>query len=198
MSALSPQEQREIYNEIVERRSSRSPLRNLGSDWKGDLGDVAYNTDGTIHMLGMFVTGCILGDPDTLAALNKLANANLAQYPDRVYSKRLAQAMLNFTNGQKTATSAPPTGETPGVIPAQKPSAPVYRPTPAPTPVPQAQLPVPYSSPAPLELDDVGKDIGDTYSALKKLGLADALPIEDRAPLAMLVKVLQSKNGSEL
>jgi hypothetical protein len=40
--------------------------------------------------------------------------------------------------------------------------------------------------------------IGQAYDALQKLRLADALPIEDRAPLAALIAVLNTKNGSNV
>jgi predicted chitinase len=43
-----------------------------------------------------------------------------------------------------------------------------------------------------------GQVIGKAYDALEALRLADALPIEQRAPLAALIAVLQTKNGSEL
>jgi hypothetical protein len=43
-----------------------------------------------------------------------------------------------------------------------------------------------------------GQVIGRAYDALQELRLADALPIEDRAPLAALIAVLQTKNGSDV
>ena len=43
-----------------------------------------------------------------------------------------------------------------------------------------------------------GQIIGRAYDVLNELRLADALPIEERAPLAALIAVLQTKNGSQL
>lgn len=43
-----------------------------------------------------------------------------------------------------------------------------------------------------------GEAIGQLYTALESLRLADALPIESRAPLAALISVLQTKNGSDI
>jgi hypothetical protein len=43
-----------------------------------------------------------------------------------------------------------------------------------------------------------GDIIGQVYDALEQLRLADALPIEQRAPLAALIAVLNTKNGSQL
>jgi hypothetical protein len=46
--------------------------------------------------------------------------------------------------------------------------------------------------------DSTGAVIGRAYDALEALRLADALPIEGRAPLAALISVLSTKNGASL
>jgi hypothetical protein len=61
----------------------------------------------------------------------------------------------------------------------------------------------PVAAPAVVEQssngqESVGQIIGAAYDALQKLRLADALPIEDRAPLAALISVLSTKNGAAL
>jgi predicted chitinase len=45
---------------------------------------------------------------------------------------------------------------------------------------------------------DEASNIADLYRSLKSLGLADALPIEGRAPLAALISILQTKNGTQV
>jgi len=134
MSALSPDEQREIYNEIVERRSSRSPLRHVGSGWAGDMGDVTWNTDGSVHVLMVYLSAVVLGDPDAVALLREVAGVNTTRYPERKHDARLAQAMLNLIDGKVTTTSAPRTGETTGAVaavPLPIPAAPVHVPQPS-------------------------------------------------------------------
>ena len=72
----------------------------------------------------------------------------------------------------------------------------VDREVPAPTPEPpppSTALAVNGSEPK-----SAGQLIGQAYDALEALRLADALPIEQRAPLAALIAVLQTKNGSQL
>jgi hypothetical protein len=51
---------------------------------------------------------------------------------------------------------------------------------------------------APDKPKETGEVIGNLYKALDELRLADALPIEGRAPLAALISVLQTKNGSQI
>ena len=68
----------------------------------------------------------------------------------------------------------------------------VYQPPVAPAPVAE---PIAATNGTPKSTGDV---IGALYSALEDMHLADALPIEARAPLAALISVLQTKNGSQL
>lgn len=132
MSALSPEEQRALYNEVMARRGSRSPLRHVGSEWAGDMGDVTWNTDGSVHVLVTFLSGVILGDPDAIALLREVAGVNTNRYPERLHDSRLAQAMLNLIDNKKTTTSAPKTGVTPGADPSPS----------APQPIPQQSIPI--------------------------------------------------------
>jgi predicted chitinase len=45
---------------------------------------------------------------------------------------------------------------------------------------------------------DEAENFADLYRSLKSLGLADALPIEARAPLAAFISILQTKNGTQV
>lgn len=153
MSALSPQEQRALYDEIMARRQSRSPLRHVGSEWAGDMGDVAWNTDGSVHVLLNYLLAVVLGDPDAIRLLREVAAVNLVRYPERTHDQRLAQAMLNLIDKQATVASAPPTGQTPGVIPvtpAPPPIAPqITAAAPPAVEVVQQALPLAAETPAP-------------------------------------------------
>ena len=142
MSALSPEEQRALYNEVMAMRKSRSPLRHVGSEWAGDMGDITWNTDGSVHVLVTYLSAVILGDPDAIALLREVAGVNTVQYPDRLHDSRLAQAMLNLIDGKFTTASAPRTGETTGAALA----APVAIPAPPPpAPAPQVYTPTPVA-----------------------------------------------------
>ena len=135
LSALSPDEQRQLFNEICGPRASRSPLRHVGEGTIGDIEDLTLNTDGSVHTLLIYLLACVLGDPDAIALLREVAGVNLARYPDRVHDSRLAQAMLNVIDGRGTASSAPITGQTPGMTPITVP--------PPPPPVPPKPVTVP-------------------------------------------------------
>lgn len=124
LMALTDAQQQQIYDEIVGARASRSPLRHVGEGTIGDQADMVLNTDGSVHLLVVYLTAVILGDPDAINLLREVANLNTSRYPDRVYDSRLAQSMLNLIDRNLTATSAAPTSETPGMIPA------AYQPTP--------------------------------------------------------------------
>lgn len=64
---------------------------------------------------------------------------------------------------------------------------------------PVAPLPVAAPVAAPVvTTNDTGSVIADLYRALDNLRLADALPIEARAPLQALVQILNTKNGTPL
>jgi N-acetyl-anhydromuramyl-L-alanine amidase AmpD len=63
-------------------------------------------------------------------------------------------------------------------------------------PVPAAVEPTPVSVELAAHPADEASNIADLYRSLKAMGLADALPIESRAPLAALLSILQTKNGT--
>ncbi len=205
LMALSEAEQREMLDLLRQqagyRRVSRSPLRHVGEGATETISGFAWNTDGSVHVLLVKMLA-ELGDPDALNLLREVARLDPARHPDRAHDRLLAQAILNSLDGVKPVESAAPTGVTPGmvvdpVVSVPPPAAAVaYVPPPPPPPAP-----VPYTPPATAEVDpppSVGRDIGKAYDALRQLGLADALPIEERAPLAALISVLQTKNGSNI
>jgi len=132
MSALTEAEQRELYNEIMARRNSRSPLRHVGEGAVGDLGDMVYATDGSVHVL-LVQALARLGDPDSLRLLNEVASLDSSRFPDRIHDRQLAQAILNDLENKRTAESAPPTGSTPGIVFAPTPPAPAVVAAVAPT-----------------------------------------------------------------
>ena len=199
LMALSDAEQREMLDLLRQqagyRRVSRSPLRRVGERETETVTGFAWNTDGSVHVLLVKMLA-ELGDPDALRLLREVADLDPTRHPDRTHDRLLAQAILNSLNGVATPGSTPPTGVTPGMVvdppvsvPVPPPAAVVY--------VPPA--PEPYTPPPRAELEpSVGRDIGDAYNALRQLALADALPIEEQAPLAALIQVLQVKNGSTI
>jgi len=144
LMALTADQQQQIYDEIVGGRASRSPLRHVGEGTIGDVEDLVLNSDGSIHVLVTYLCGVILGDPDAIALLREVANLSTSRYPDRLHDARLAQSMLNLIDKNMTATTAPPTGDTPGMI-----SVPVSTPPQAiPTPIPAIIPPQPALPPA--------------------------------------------------
>lgn len=130
MSALSDAEQRALYDEIMSRRPSRSPLRRIGEGVVDDIGGMLLNTDGSVHVLLINLLAR-LGDPDALALLREVAGADVNRYPDRKHDRLLAQAILNDIDNQRTVESASPTGQIPGLVVAESPPPPTYT-TPAP------------------------------------------------------------------
>ena len=147
MGALTDAEQREMLDLLRQqsgyRRVSRSPLRHVGEGPTETATGFELNMDGSVHTL-LVQSLAKLGDPDALALLHEVANMDPARYPDRVHDKQLAQAILNDIARQATPGSAPPSGQTPGVIPT-----PELIPTPPPQPVtvPPAPVAVPPVAP---------------------------------------------------
>jgi len=189
LMALSDQEQRNLYNAIMNQRHSRSPLRELDEGDVGDAPDQIWDMDGSIHILVVYLMA-MLGNPGQLALLNRVASADPGRYPDRQNDRQVAQAILAEVRdsaelrqgilealGRVTAAAPPPAPQV------------VYLPA-----VPEPA----HTNGSALAPKDTGEIIGDLYKALDNLRLADALPIEGRAPLAALISVLQTKNGSEL
>lgn len=183
--AQVPQDQWDrVYREITQLLPSRSPLRHLGEGSIDTLAGFVLNTDGSEHVeVVRLLAG--YGHPPTLALLREVAAADPVQYPDRQSDRLIAQAIL----AEVTATPALTNGSAP--VPAPQPQV-VYLPAPiAPEPVAAVAAPA-------LPAASTGAVIGQAYDALEALRLADALPIEGRAPLAALIAVLQTKNGSTM
>jgi len=178
--ALVPQEQwAALYSAVMNQRPSRSPLRHLGETNVGDTPDQVWDIDSSVHILVVALLAR-LGSPKDLALLREVALADPTRYPDRQEDKLLAQAILaDITSSPEPA---PPTVAYPVPPPV------VYQP-PLPA-IPERNGSTPEHT--------TGELIGQVFDALDALRLADALPIEARAPLAALISVLQVKNGSQL
>lgn len=101
MSALTPEEQRELYNTICGKRPSRSPLRHIGEGNIGNAEDVDFAMDGNVHILVVYLLAK-LGEPNTVALLRELAGNN---DPARQDGALLAQAILADVHSQ--SDSAP-------------------------------------------------------------------------------------------
>jgi hypothetical protein len=188
--AAVPQDQWDrVYRELTQKLPSRSPLRHLDQtqfypDGLVDtMAGMLLNTDGSEHVQYVSLLAGY-GHPPTLALLREVAGADPNQYPDRQDDAKLAQAIL------AGVTSAPaPVGANNGA-PAPAPQI-VYLPAPQPAAVATVAA-------TPSNGDSTGAVIGRAYDALEALRLADALPIEGRAPLAALISVLSTKNGASL
>jgi hypothetical protein len=211
-----------IYLELTKRYPSRSRLRWLDErDGPVDtLAGMVLNDDGNDHVL--FVKELAkLGHPESLSLLHHIAGGDPAKYPHRANDIQLAQAILADIDSSKAVPQARST-ETITIVddaklreenrrlhheivelrnaPKPEPEI-VYLPAPAqeleqePEPAPRAVK----RAPAVIDPNaSTGQIIGQAYDALQALRLADALPIEDRAPLAALIAVLQTKNGADL
>lgn len=208
--AQVPQDQWDrVYRELTQRLPSRSPLRYLNQNdhYPDGLVDTvagfALNIDGMTHVEHVRALAGY-GHPPTLALLREVAGADPNRYPDRQDDAKLAQAILAEVETKQVQ---------PQVMTAAAPEPQVvYVDRPADTSELDAaraeierlkqQLNTPQptnGAVVPLEAaGTTGQVIGRAYDALQQLRLADALPIEDRAPLAALISVLQTKNGSEL
>lgn len=177
--ALVPQDQWDnLYRAVMANRDSRSPLRHLGEHGVGDTPDQIWDIDGSVHVLVVEMLARH-GSPADLALLREVASANPNQYPERQRDAQLAQAILADLEQTPPAPSPQPAPAAP----------PVYQPPP--------QLPAVITN-GHVDEPTTGQLIGNAYDALEKLRLADALPIESRAPLAALIAVLQTKNGSQV
>ena len=167
MSALTPDEQRALFNEIMSRHPSRSPLRRLGEGDIGDPVDTEYAIDGNVHVLVVELLAR-LGSPSQLALLESIANADPVQYPDRQEDAVLAATIL-----ERIYSGAPGLVTQPSVV------------------VPAASAAVSAPNVAP-PTTSIGGRIGALYDALESLQLGTDLPTEAKAPLEALVAVLKS------
>lgn len=190
--ALVPQAQWDaFYHAYMDDLPSLSPLRRLGEGSVGPLHKFVRWMDANTHIAVMKLLAG-LGHPPTLQDLQDLAAADLSRYPDRADGKAMAQAILSDVTSNPQAVVQQAAQELQIPAPVQPQVVYVDRPAPAPLPVPIAET----NGSAPVKT--TGQIIGQAYDALEDLRLADALPIEGRAPLAALIAVLQTKNGSQL
>ena len=136
MSALTPQEQRDMFNAIMGQRPSRSPLRHVGEGNVGTILDLEWNMDGSVHVLIIWLLAAYLKSPDALALLHEVAgNTDPNRHGDAI----LAQAMLNKIQMMDDGIGCPVADYAPA---SAAPAAPVVVPTetvPATLPVPPAQ-----------------------------------------------------------
>jgi putative chitinase len=190
--AQVPQDQwNQLFDAVCSQRPSLSPLRPLaqGNNSIGNMRDVVDYIDGSEHWQAV-KAAAELGHPTYVALLREIAGADRTRYPDRQDDAKLAQAILADIDAKKARPQfASVTNEPPPAQPQV-----VYVPAPQPEPVAEPSTAV---APA-VNGADTGKAIGDLYNVLERLKLADALPIEGRAPLAALIAVLNTKNGSQI
>ena len=138
MSALSPDEQRALFNEIMGQRRSLSPLRHVGEGTIGNIEQLEQNMDSSIHVLVTWLLAAFLKSPESIALLHEVA-ANTE--PGREWDAKLATAMLNkiammdqvggcpvLTPDGKVANcpaSAAPAAPAPAAYPTPPPAVPV-------------------------------------------------------------------------
>jgi hypothetical protein len=201
--AQVPQDQWDrVFRELTQKLPSRSPLRHLGEGLVDTMAGFVLNTDGSEH-----VEVCRLlagyGHPPTLALLREVAGADPVQYPDRQDDRLIAQAILSDVTAkpapQVVNVAAAPVAQAAPVDNTRE-LADAYAEI-ARLQAEVARLQVtssPVSTAVTVQSGSTGEQIGKAYDALESLRLADALPIEGRAPLAALISVLQTKNGSQL
>ena len=104
MSALSPEEQRALYNEIMGQRASRSPLRHVGEGTIGNIETLSWNMDSSVHVLVTWLLASQLKSPESLALLREVATNT---DPNRQWDAKLAQAMLNKIAMDDQAEASP-------------------------------------------------------------------------------------------
>jgi hypothetical protein len=183
-----------VFHEVADLRSSRSSLREPDEGPIDTWSGFSLNDDANDHVpLMRLLAG--YGHPPTIAKLKRVA-AMPVDKPGREGDCLIAQAIL------ADVTSTPPAVAAAPVTPMAAPMAPVapqvvYLPAPAQPPAPVA-LPAPVESSNGAAPTTTGQAIGALFDALESMRLADALPIEARAPLAALISVLQTKNGATL
>ena len=190
LMALSDQEQRDLYNAIMNKRRSRSPLREPDEGEVGDTPDQIWDMDGSIHILVVFLLASI-GHPGQLALLRRVAAITS---PDRLADAELAQHILDAVTAAQhilAAVTAAKNGQVPAVVQAE-PQVVYVQPDPG-----KALMAADVEPAAKPELT-TGHSIGQLFDALERMRLADSLPIETRAPLAALISVLNTKNGAQL
>lgn len=191
MSAEAERKIDVIYQELTKRFPSRSPLRHLGEGLVDTVSGFVLNIDGSQHV-EMVKLLASLGHPESLALLREVAGADPGQYPDRQADRLVAQAIL------AEVTSAPVKLAINGTEPAATTTAVAPQIVYVDRPVPSVPEPAPLVEQTSNGQESTGQIIGRAYDALEALRLADALPIESRAPLAALISVLSTKNGAQI
>ncbi len=162
MSALSPDEQRALYNEIMGQRRSRSPLRHVGEGTIGDIQTMEENMDSSIHVLVTWLLAAYLRAPDSIALLHEVA-AN--SEPGRQWDAKLATAMLNKIAQMDSNGGCPATvGATAAASPV---SIPVSVPSPEPVLVPLAPVAATTNTIAPA--GGVSSNVGGLNEAITSL-----------------------------
>jgi hypothetical protein len=162
-----------IYQEITKKFASRSPLRHLGEGPIDSLAGFVLNIDGSQHVeIVKLLAG--YGHPPTLALLREVAGADPVQYPDRQDDAKMAQAILADITSKPAVLADIPSEPSPQLAPQV-----VYVDRPAPPPVEAPST--------------TGQILGNAYDALEALNLSGALTDTEKAPLAALIGVLQTK-----
>ena len=131
LSALTPDEQRALFNAIMTPRRSRSPLRHLNEGTVGDTPDQVWDMDGSIHILVVYLLAKLkYPDPDAMALLREVADMDVAVNPGRERDRKLARAILADLDEQ---TAQPAAARVPAVYVAPEPEVlpAVHEPTPA-------------------------------------------------------------------
>lgn len=106
LMALSDDEQRRLYDEIMRPRVSSSPFRHLGEREKGTALDFACWMDGNEHVQLVQLLAS-LGHAESIALLQEVAGADLNLYPERASDKRFAQGILDRLGSAPVAAPAP-------------------------------------------------------------------------------------------
>lgn len=171
-----------VFHEVADLRTSRSPLREPDEGPKDTWSGFGLNTDGSEHLeVCRLLAG--YGHPPTIALLRRVA-AMPVDKPGREGDCLIAQAIL------ADVTSVGKPVETVMATSAATPPQIVY----VPTPTPEA-VSAPADFPA-AGSGTTGQIIGQAYDALEALQLSGALNDTEKAPLAALIAVLQTKTGA--
>lgn len=210
---LSAEAERKIdalYNAFLNDTDSLSPFRPLDAGSPGPVVKLMRYTDASVHVLLSKLLAS-LGHPETVINLKQIAQADPQRYPDRQQNAQLAQAVLAEVEAEKQpqvinnsvdpqVVYAPAVDNTRELADAYATIAQLrdensrLR--------DEAAVPHPGAALTPIEArtegESTGQVIGRAFDALESLRLADALPIEERAPLAALISVLSTKNGSQV
>ena len=128
LSELSAAEQRALYNAIMNQRPSRSPLRHVGEGAVGDTPDQVWDIDGSVHLIATLLVTVLLDepDPDSIALLYEVAEADITVHPERRRDRSLARAIINTVLNKgsaaprSTVASTPPAVYQPEVLPPVK------------------------------------------------------------------------------